>query len=75
MMLILISFDNFLGIFTQNKRITRFRKGVEYATFSFKKLEYDDYLTNQSFDLLSELHINKYEKLFILNSVSEIMEH
>ena len=39
-----------------------------------KKFEYDDYTTKQSFDISSELHINKYEMLFILNSVPEIME-
>ena len=67
-------FYNFLDVFTQNNRIIRFSKGLEYATFSIKKFEYDDYITKQSFDLSSELHINKYEMLFILNSVPEIME-
>ena len=66
-------FYNFLYVFTQNNRIVRFIKGFEYATFSIKKFEYDDYITKQSFDLSSELHINKYEMLFILNSVPEIM--
>ena len=67
-------FYNFLDVFTQNNRIIRFSKGFEYATFSIKKFEYDDYITKQSFDLSPELHINKYEMLFILNSVPEIME-
>ena len=65
---------NFSDVFTQNNRIIRFSKGFEYATFSVKKLEYDDYITKPSFDLSSELHINKYELLFILNSVSRIMK-
>ena len=64
----------FLGRFLSNNRIIRFSKRFEYAPFSIKKLEYDDYITKQSFDLSSELHINKYEMLFILNSLPEIME-
>ena len=64
----------FLDVFTQNNRIIRLSKGFEYATFSIKKFEYDDYITKQSFDLSSELHINKYEMLFKLNYVPEIME-
>ena len=67
-------FYNFLDVFTQNNRIIRFSKGFEYATFSIKKFENDDYITKQSFDLSSELHINKYEMLFILSSVPEIIE-
>ena len=67
-------FYNFLDICVQNDRIIRFSKGFEYATFSIKKFKYDDYITKQSFDLSSELHINKYEILFILNSVPEILE-
>ena len=67
-------FLNFLDVFTQNNRIIPFRKGFEYATFSVRKFEYDDYITKQSFDLSSEIHINKYEMLFILNSVPELME-
>ena len=65
---------NLVDVFTQNNRIIRFSKGFEYATFFTKKFEYDDYITKQSFDLSSELHINKYEMLFILNSVPEIKE-
>ena len=42
--------------------------------FPLKKFKYDDYITKQSFDLSSELHINKYKILFILNSVPEILE-
>ena len=67
-------FYNFLDICVQNDRIIRFSKGFEYATISIKKFKYDDYITKQSFDLSSELHINKYEILFILNSVPEILE-
>ena len=67
-------FYNCLDVFTQKNRIIRFSKGFEYATFSVEKFEYDDYITKQSFDLSSELHINKYEMLFILNSVPTIME-
>ena len=67
-------FYNFLDICVQNDRIIRFSKGFEYATFSIKKFNYDDYITKQSFELSSELHINKYEILFILNSVPEILE-
>ena len=67
-------FYNFLDVFTQNNRIIRLGKGFEHAAFSIKKFEYDDYITKQSFDLSSEIHINKYEMLFILNSVPEIME-
>ena len=65
-------FYNFLDISVQNNRIFRFSKGFESATFSIKKFKYDDYITKQSFDLSSELHINKYKILFILNSVTEI---
>ena len=67
-------FYNFLEVFTQNNRIIRFSKRFEYATFSIKKFEYDDYITKKSFDLSSELHINRYEMPFILKSVPEIME-
>ena len=52
-------FYNFLDNCVQNNRIIRFSKGFEYATFSIKKFKYDDYITKQSFDLSSELHINK----------------
>ena len=67
-------FYKFLDVFTHNNRIIQFSKGFDYATFSKKKFEYGDYITKQSFDLSTELHINKYEMLFILNSVPEIME-
>ena len=67
-------FYNFLDVFTQNNRIIRVSKGFEYATFSIKKFEYDDYITKQSFDLSSELHINKCEMVSMLNSVPEMME-
>ena len=67
-------FYKFLDVFSQNNRIIRFSKAFEYATFSIKKLEYGDYITKYSFDLSSELHINKYEMLFILNPVPEMME-
>ena len=33
-----------------------------------------NYLTKHSFDLSSELHLNKYENVYILNSVPEILE-
>ena len=66
---------SFLDVFTQNNRIIQFSKGFEYATFSIKNFEYDDYITKQSFDSPLELHINKFEMLFILNSVPEIMKH
>ena len=36
-------------------------------------MEYDDYMLKQSFDLSTELHINKYEMIFKLNSVPEKM--
>ena len=64
----------FLEICVQNDRIIRFSKGFEYATFCIKKFNYDDYITKQSFDLSSELHINKYKILLILNSVPAILE-
>ena len=74
LMLILIFLYIFLDVFTQNNRIIQFSIGFEYATFSIKKFEYVDYITEQSFRLSSELLINKYEVLFILNSVPEILE-
>ena len=49
-------------------------KGFEYATFATEKFEYDDYITKQSVVLSSELHINEYEVLLILNFVPEIMQ-
>ena len=64
----------FLDICVQNIRKIGFSKGFEYATFSIKKFKYDDYITKQSFDLSSELHINKYTILFILKSVPKILE-
>ena len=73
-MLIPIFFYNFLDICLQNDRIIRSSKGFEYATFSIEKFKYDDHITKQLFDLSSELHINKYEILFILNSVPENLE-
>ena len=33
-----------------------------------------NYITKQSFDLSSELHLNKYENVLNLNSVTEILE-
>ena len=74
LMLILTCFYNCLDICVQNNRIIRFGKGLEKATFSIKKFKYDDKITKQSFDLSSELHVNKYEILFILNSVPEILK-
>ena len=44
-------FSNFLNVLTQNNRIILFCKGLEYATFSIRKFEHDDYITKQSFDL------------------------
>ena len=52
----------------------RFSKGIEYATFSIKKFDYEEFIAKQSFDLSSELHVSKYELLFILNSVPDILE-
>ena len=49
-------------------------KGLEYAMFSIKKFEYEEFIAKQSFDLSSELHVSKYELLFILNSVPDILE-
>ena len=72
--LIPTSFYNFFDICVQNNRIIRFSKGFQYATLSMKKFKFDDYITKQSFDLSSELHINKYKILFILNSVPEILD-
>ena len=72
-MLNLISFT-ISWTFLLKTTIIRFSKGFEYATFSIKKFEYDDYITKQSFDLSSALHINKYEMLFTLNYVPEILE-
>ena len=67
-------FYNFLDIFTKSNRIIRFSKGLEYATFSIKKFEYEEFIAKQSFDLSSELHVSKNELLFILNSVPDILE-
>ena len=63
-----------MDIFTKSNRIIRFSKGLEYATFSIKEFEYEEFIANQSFDLSSELHVSKYELLFILNSVPDILE-
>ena len=63
-----------MDIFTKSNRIIRFSKGLEYATFSIKKFEYEEFIAKQSFDLSSELHVSKYELLFILNSVPDILE-
>ena len=57
-------FYNFLDFCVQNNRIIRFSKRFEYATISIKKFKYDDYITKQSFDLSSEVHIKKLEILF-----------
>ena len=43
-------FYDILDVFTQNNRIIRFSIGFEYATFSIKQFEYDDYIKKQSFD-------------------------
>ena len=67
-------FNNFLDIFTKSNRIIRFSKGLEYANFSIKKFEYLEFIAIPSFDLFSELHVSKYELLFILNSVPNILE-
>ena len=67
-------FNNFLEIFTISNRIIRFSRGVEYATFSSKQFEYEEFIPKQCFDLSSELHLSKYELLFILNSVPDILE-
>ena len=63
-----------MDIFTKSNRIIRFSKGFEYATFSNKKIEYEEFIAKQSVDLSSELHVSKHELLFILNSVPEILE-
>ena len=42
---------NFSDIFTKSKRKIQFRKGLEYAKFSIKKIEYEDFIANQSYDL------------------------
>ena len=68
-------FNNFLDIFTKSNRLIRFSKGLEYATFSFKKFGYEEFIAKQSFDLSSELHVSKYELFFILNSVPDILEY
>ena len=73
-MSILISFTISWTFFTQYNRIIRFSKGFEHAIVSIKTFEYDDFISKQFFDLSSELHINKYEMLFIVSSVTEIME-
>ena len=67
-------FCNFLDVFTQNNRIILFSQRFYCATISIKKFKNDDYITKQSFDLSTKLHINKYEMLFILKTVPEIME-
>ena len=41
-------FCNFLDIFTKSNRIIRFSKGLEYATFSIKKFEYEEFIAKQS---------------------------
>ena len=50
-------FYNFLYMFTKSNRIIRFSKGLEYATFSIKKFEYEELIAKQSFDLSSDLQI------------------
>ena len=67
-------FYNFLDIFTKSNRIIRLSKGLEYAPFSIKKFEYEEFIAKQSLDFSSELHVSKYELLFILNSVPDILE-
>ena len=67
-------FYNFLDIFTKSNRIIRFSKGLEYAAFSIKKFEYEEFIAKQSFDFSSELHVSKSEFLFILNSIPDILE-
>ena len=67
-------FYNFLDIFTKSNIIIRFSKGLEYATFSIAKFDYEEFIAKQSSDLSSELHVSKYELLFILNSVYDILE-
>ena len=64
----------FLDIFTKSNRIIQFGKGLEYATLSIKKFEYKEFIAKQFFDLSSELHVSKYELLFILNSVPDTLE-
>ena len=54
-------FLQFLGPFTKSNRTIRFSTFVEYATFSIKKFEYEEFFPKQSFDLSSELHVSKYE--------------
>ena len=36
--------------------------------------EFEEFIAKQSFRLSSELHVSKYELLFILNSVPDILE-
>ena len=64
----------FVDIFTKTNRIIRFSEGLEYATISIKKIEYEKFIAKQSFDLSSELHVSKYELLFILKSFPDILE-
>ena len=67
-------FYNILNLFKKSNRKIKFSKYLEYATFTVKKFENESFTEKHSFDLSSELHVNKYELLFILNSVSDILE-
>ena len=67
-------FLQYLDIFTKSNRIIRFSKGLEYATFSIKKLEYEEFFAKHSFDLSSEFHVSKYELLLFSDSVPDILE-
>ena len=52
-------FYNLFDIFTKSNRIIRFSKDLAYATFSIKRIEYEDFIAKQSFHLSSELHVSK----------------
>ena len=67
-------FYNFWDVFTQNNRIIRLSKGFEYATFSIKKIWVWRLHYKTAFRFVAKLHIKKYETLFTLNSIPEIME-
>ena len=74
LMLILISFTISWTFLLKTTELSGLVKDLNMQPSLSKKIEYDDYITKQSFDLSSELHINKYEMLFILNSAPEIRE-
>ena len=63
-----------MDLFKKSNR-NPFSKGLDNATLSIKKFEYEEFIAKQSFDLSSELPVSKYEMLFFLNSVPDILEH